>query len=286
MLPTNPRGNPEALRSPVPYPDLKRVLRDRQTARNRSSCLPCRERKVRCNREHPCLTCIRRDHPDLCVYSEASLSAPQSRVRRPAQHARRDGELPGLISPSPDIRPSPQVGGLSQPAKSSPLGILAIAREDSPQPRDDDASRRDVLENAVMPLLGMASMDEAGMEHGQQEVSRDKDPYADLPGDRELLNLFLIYRDRVHSFQLIIDDLDEVESELCAIVDERAGRGAAGEPQQYQQVSSDRNRFLCVLHAILATGAQFSDMPPSDRSTISHRHCESNPTPRRVSGWI
>ncbi|KAF7190612.1 Multidrug resistance regulator 1 [Pseudocercospora fuligena] len=38
--------------------------------RNRrpKACQPCRDRKVRCDQEEPCDTCIRRGHPDLCVY--------------------------------------------------------------------------------------------------------------------------------------------------------------------------------------------------------------------------
>ncbi|KXT13883.1 hypothetical protein AC579_2641 [Pseudocercospora musae] len=38
--------------------------------RNRrpKACQPCRDRKVRCDQEEPCDTCIRRGHPQLCVY--------------------------------------------------------------------------------------------------------------------------------------------------------------------------------------------------------------------------
>lgn len=164
--------------------------------------------------------------------------------------------------------------------------LLAIAREHSPQPRDDDASRRDVLENAVIPLLGMhvASTDGAGLENGHHEASQDEDLYAGLPGDQDLLNLFSLYRTRVHPFQLIIDDLDAVEGELCAIINQRAGSSSAERSQPRQQDYTDRRRFLCVLHAILATGAHFSEMPVSDRSIVSHRHGESTSTPRSVFG--
>lgn len=303
---TNLGGNAE---STAPYPDLRRLLRDRQTARIRNSCLPCRQRKVRCNREHPCLTCIKRDHPDLCVYSGGAVSsAHQSGARRAALHAPSEGEGEplSLRSPSAELRPTPRADDFTETTNASPLtnasppthtsppgisliggsSLVAIAREHSPQPHDDDTSRRDVLENAVIPLLGMASMDEADMEHRHHESSRNDDPYADLPGDQELLNLFSVYRVRVHPFQLIIDDLDEVESELCAIINQRAESSSAEKSQCHEQVSSDRSRFLCVLHAILAMGAHYSDLPVSDRSRISQRHGESIPTPRRLAfGW-
>ncbi|KUI65943.1 hypothetical protein VM1G_02148 [Cytospora mali] len=269
----------------IPYSDIRRALRDRQTARTRNSCLPCRERKVRCNREHPCSICIKRDHPDLCIYAAPSLPAAHGHAARRAAtlHATlREAGPPSSksASPSPGFRPTPRVDDSSQPTIPSPpssslMGggsLLAIAREHSPQPRDDDASRRDVLENAMRPLLGMASMDEAGLESGHHGASRNDDPYADLPGDQELLNLFSVYRIRVHPFQLIIDDLDAVEGELCAIINQRAGSSFAEKSQPRQQVSTDRRRFLSLLHAILATGALFSEIPDNERSVISQRH--------------
>lgn len=300
----NLEGNAE---TPAPYPDLRRILRDRQTARTRNSCLPCRERKVRCNREHPCLTCIKRDHPDLCIYTGGAASpAHQGGARRAALHAQGEGrgqrEPLSLRSPSADIRPTPRADDGAQSTVASPStnasssthtsppgisliggsSLVAIAREHSPQPYDDDASRRDVLENAVIPLLGMAGVDEAGMEHRHHQTSQNDDPYADLPGDQELLNLFSVYRLRVHPFQLIIDDLDAVESELCEIINQRAESSLAQKSQYREQVSADRSRFLCLLHAILAIGAHFSDLPVSDRSTISQRHGESMPAPSRI----
>lgn len=270
--------------------NLRQALHDRQTARTRNSCLPCRERKVRCNREQPCLTCVKRDHPDLCIYSLSSpaAKAPGHAARRAVfQPARREGEPPNLTSTSPpDLRPTPQVDGPSPPIVSLPQGsslmrggsLLAIAREHSPQPREDDATRRDVLENAVIPLLGMQvpSVDEAGLENGQNESITGDDPYADLPGDQDLLKLFSVYRNRVHPFQLIIDDLEAVEGELCAIIGQRAGTrsSSAEESRPPRHVSTDRRRFLCLLHAILATGAHFSEMSASDRSIVSQRQSE------------
>lgn len=274
--------------------DLRRALRDRQTARTHNSCLPCRERKVRCNREHPCLTCIKRDHSDLCIYSASSLPAAQGQAARRAssQYARRGGRPPSVTSASPDHLLSPRVDDSSQPIDPSPQStslmgggsLLAIAREQIPQPRDDDASRRDVLENAVIPLLGMhvPGTDEAVPENDHREASRNDDPYA-LPGDQDLLTLFTIYRIRVHPFQLILDDLDAVESELCAIINQRAGISSAEKSQPRQQVPMNQRRLLCLLHAILATGALFSEMPVGDRSIVSQRHGEStSQKPRRV----
>ncbi|ROV92563.1 hypothetical protein VMCG_08915 [Cytospora schulzeri] len=184
----------------------------------------------------------------LRMLQSVAISAAQydhaSRRATSSPHARREGEPPSLSSASPpDFQPTPRADDSSQPIIPSPQNsslmgsgsLLAIAREHSPQPRDDDASRRDVLENAVIPLLGMhvAGMDEAGMEDGHHDgIFRNHDPYADLPGDQDLLNLFSLYRSRVHPFQLIIDDLDAVEGGLCAIINERAGSSSSAETSQ------------------------------------------------------
>lgn len=291
----------EGPRASVSSSDIRRALRDRQKARNRISCLPCRERKVRCNREHPCLTCIKRDHPDLCIYSAALLPARPGHGRpaaavspaSPASTVFSQAELPDRQSPSADAQQRPRDGAQTQSGHASPssssgmplLGgssLLAIAREHNSQTYgvNDDAGRGDVLENAVMPLLGVA-----GMEHSSRlgTPSLSEDLYADLPRDRELLTLFAIYRTRVHPFQRILGDMDAVESELCAIISERAvsnrRHSADAEASRQEPAVPNRRRFLCLLHAILATGGQFSDLTVGDRSTISRRHGESTTRP-------
>ncbi|EFX01147.1 c6 zinc finger domain containing protein [Grosmannia clavigera kw1407] len=274
--------------------DLRRVLRDRQKARNRISCLPCRERKVRCNREHPCLTCIKRDHADLCIYTDAPFPARLSSVQPVpavsttppaslASTAFRHAEPPNRQSPSLDHQQRPLDGAYAQPTQDSPssssgmplLGggsLLAIAREHDSETNgvDDDAGRGDVLENAVMPLLGVPGMDN----NSRPGTSlQGDDLYADLPRDRELLDLFSIYRTRVHPFQLILADIEAVESELCAIINRRArSRGLSGADAQNAATVPVRRQFLCLVHAILATSGQFSDLSASDRSNISRRH--------------
>ena len=285
-------------------PDLRRVLRDRQRARNRISCLPCRERKVKCSREHPCATCIKRDHPDLCIYSAPPLPAPspvtntgapgpvpeaRSGIGHDAQtsaamHAHSGDDTGGPSSPTPQASPSgiPLLGGSS---------LLAIAREhsshtyhgtdgggdDDDDGDDDDGGRGDALKNAVIPLLGVAHSD-----HGSRSGKpQNDDLYTNLPDNQELLNLFFIYRTRVHPFQLILCNLDDVESELCDIVNQRAGSTRSrGAGTTLDEVASERRRhFLCLVHAMLAAGAQFSDLPPNDRNSVSRRHSALPPPP-------
>ncbi|EPE08726.1 hemerythrin hhe cation binding domain-containing protein [Ophiostoma piceae UAMH 11346] len=233
-----------------PNPDLRRVLRDRQRARNRISCLPCRERKVKCSREHPCATCIKRDHPDLCIYSAPPLPTPPpvpstgpvseagsgigheartSATARPEDqgygdlHDRRHANSGLNVSDPSSLTPQASPSGIPLLGGSA---LLAIAREHSSHTYhvtdgggdDVDGGRSDALENAVIPLLGVAHSD-----HGRRtSKSQSDDLYINLPGDQDLFSLFSVYRTRVHPYQLVLGDMDDVERELCDIVNQRA----------------------------------------------------------------
>ncbi|KAG8632018.1 hypothetical protein KVT40_001158 [Elsinoe batatas] len=60
------QGEPEA-------PEAKKRKRHRETL----SCLPCRNRKVGCDRAHPCLSCVRHKRTEDCVYAHNDgFSAP------------------------------------------------------------------------------------------------------------------------------------------------------------------------------------------------------------------
>ncbi|KAH0491948.1 hypothetical protein TgHK011_003349 [Trichoderma gracile] len=68
---------------PEPSPrqvEIDRVLRLRRLSQARS-CYPCRQRKVKCDHEHPCQTCQKRGHPEICSY-EVGTNADRRRGRR------------------------------------------------------------------------------------------------------------------------------------------------------------------------------------------------------------
>jgi hypothetical protein len=49
-------------------PGVGEILRRKRKARGQRACDPCRQRKVKCDYETPCNTCVDRDHPELCLY--------------------------------------------------------------------------------------------------------------------------------------------------------------------------------------------------------------------------
>jgi hypothetical protein len=46
--------------------DLSALLRRKRKTRPQRACQPCRLRKVKCNYNVPCTTCVERHHPELC----------------------------------------------------------------------------------------------------------------------------------------------------------------------------------------------------------------------------
>ncbi len=268
-LPRDESANP----THTPSSNLKRILRERQLARNRKACLPCRERKVRCNHQQPCQTCLKRGHADLCFYEEArSLSKTNAaeNVPIPAQSRAGPTEVSDMpvngtevasVSGAAHLRhtsdtstaPPPLLGGNS---------TIAMARRGSAQHQADD-ERRTAFETGIFPLLGM---DKDAQKGGLVSAAP---PNTSLPDDQEMAELFNLYRHQVHPFLSILDDLDEVEKGVCFLMGLR-------------QRPCDTH-FLCLLHAILAAGAQFSDLVPLKRLSMSQKHCRLPVTPKRNS---
>ncbi|TFB01423.1 hypothetical protein CCMA1212_007001 [Trichoderma ghanense] len=116
---------------PEPSPrqvEIDRVLRLRRLSQARS-CYPCRQRKVKCDHEHPCQTCQKRGHPEICSY-DVGVNPEKRRGRRaggPAagaapQRAVRRGEPSGGGSEQ-----EPRLGSSCRPRRRHTRGAGAGA---------------------------------------------------------------------------------------------------------------------------------------------------------------
>lgn len=70
--------------------EIRQILR-RRTKRSRTSCFPCRKRKVKCDKCSPCDNCAKRGYPELCSFtgpSEIGEDPPAARVHpaRASEH--------------------------------------------------------------------------------------------------------------------------------------------------------------------------------------------------------
>lgn len=54
--------------NPYPYDTahVSELLKRKRRVRGIKSCFPCRHRKVRCDGSFPCVSCVKRGHPELC----------------------------------------------------------------------------------------------------------------------------------------------------------------------------------------------------------------------------
>jgi hypothetical protein len=57
-------------------PDLDSYIRSKRKPREKKACQVCRKRKVACDQQQPCLNCIERRYPELCVYENSSEHLP------------------------------------------------------------------------------------------------------------------------------------------------------------------------------------------------------------------
>jgi hypothetical protein len=138
--------------------------------------------------------------------------------------------------------------------------IISVAKPDTTQPHSNN-ERRTAFETGILPLLGMDGASDVGLgtSAGRSETT--------LALDQDMISLFGFYRDRVHSFQFVIDDLAEIEKLICSLLNREF------------QVQHIDNHSLCLLHAIMAAGAQFSDLPTATRLSKSNQNCEHQFSP-------
>jgi hypothetical protein len=63
---------------------LREMVRTRQK-RKTTSCWPCRDRKVKCDKSQPCEICVKRGYPDLCWHERPNSQNPSVNPRPATQ---------------------------------------------------------------------------------------------------------------------------------------------------------------------------------------------------------
>ena len=247
-------------------PNLKKILRDRHSGRAQKSCDPCRARKVRCNRQRPCHTCVKRQDQDLCVYaSNTPISATFSQLTSQTGNGTGHGTLTSINSSTNagalvgQARVGENHGSKVHPLPANfPAGGRSIAQRLTLQQGGADERQR-AFETGIFPLLGIGpQVDESGILGSN--IHQSGHICSSLPADQEMIELFGFYRSRVNPLQFVIHDFDDIESVVCSFL---------GQPIELRHCST---HFLCLLHAIMAAGSQFSDLPSDHRAALSQRH--------------
>ena len=69
--------------------EIDAIIRNKRKVRDPKACYACHRRKVKCNRELPCDSCVKRDHPELCSYERPTK---RRRIALATQISVQDGE--------------------------------------------------------------------------------------------------------------------------------------------------------------------------------------------------
>lgn len=92
--------------SPTAETPSSQAVRSRtRRPRKPLNCNPCRESKLRCDRQYPCGACKRRKLVNSCIYTNASSRAPTIAAPRAPpllSPAEPQAQTPRLLSPRPD----------------------------------------------------------------------------------------------------------------------------------------------------------------------------------------
>lgn len=139
-------------------PDQHRVVRKRN--RVPLSCYPCRSRKLKCDRSHPCTNCVKREGADTL---SCSYATPANRKRNqtqgpntPDDMQNRIDRLEGLvlslmhgganISPA-DAAAAAAVAVSSNSSKSGPGAVNSETPDSSSARMDEDGNMRDYADD-------------------------------------------------------------------------------------------------------------------------------------------
>ncbi|EAW19525.1 Zn(II)2Cys6 transcription factor domain-containing protein [Aspergillus fischeri NRRL 181] len=266
--------NSSAAGSNVDRQEIDRILRAKRQQRETKACYPCRSRKVKCDNGHPCRTCQKRGHPEICVY-DLEEPSPRKRTMLSPRNGNADASHAAFTQRSPNDRP--RLGDSASALHTNPAS-QSVNQEDS-------ANYVFSGENTVISILGSHDTD-GSIAHRASSVlglqnSFSNYPFLDLktPIDRwkslvdilprreEILKFFHFYRTSAHPFNPILVDIDGFESVICQFLTSYA----SGELRDYDKISerwsSDRSvGQISLLLAALASGAHYSDLENPERS--------------------
>jgi hypothetical protein len=103
----------------------KVIKRNRQAL----SCLPCRQRKLKCSRQQPCETCVKRNDESSCIYAKATTKSDHKSESSRAKAQDRLRQLEDLVmqmvdsDSTKDPEPSAQ-SPASADSEQAPDGVL------------------------------------------------------------------------------------------------------------------------------------------------------------------
>ncbi|KAF7188725.1 putative transcriptional regulatory protein C3H8.08c [Pseudocercospora fuligena] len=263
--------------------------------RNRrpKACLPCRNRKVRCDYTEPCTTCRRRKHVHLCIYEEnprlGGIHTTHNRLSTVTTSARTitsrpttssslpvDGsgtDIPSLLSNvttnlSPVISHDTQTGETIYLGRNSSAAFFSSLLSSSPDPitlpSEISIPSAFGLTNRT-PLHPFGSLWAATASVTLGDILRS------LPGTDRCMRYYRAYNHIGQPFLPYLLDPGEFERRLCEVIQlieavpgDHEGAAAGGLP--YSELA-----WYGLLFSVLAAGCQFADEDVSSEKKLTTR---------------
>lgn len=136
-----------------------------------------------------------------------------------------------------------------------------------------------MLGKSILPMFGLDNesatypfVDLWGLPHGS--VARARELANALPGDQQMASLFRAYRDMGSVIFPAIANVDELENDLNLFMMDRQMRTTPEDGVTEQTIYGKGYRWLAMLFAVLANGAQCSGMQRKERELTSQVYGE------------
>lgn len=145
----------------------------------------------------------------------------------------------------------------------------------------DLSEAQEVLGKTILPMFGLDNesatypfVDLWGLPHGS--LARAQELAKALPNDSQSLSFFRYYRDMAFVIYPGLAQLEMFEEELNQFLVVRAANDVTGEGVTEQQVHGQDFHWLGLLYAVLASGAQSSQMQRKERELTSQVYSKSH----------
>ncbi|KAL0264254.1 hypothetical protein SLS55_000201 [Diplodia seriata] len=235
--------------------EIKRVLAAKKRPRGKGACYPCNQRKVKCDMNNPCGTCVKRDHPDICVYNHNDASETDDR-RQTLDHPSplgHESRMSASAAASGADAPGNSTSFLGENSAASYLRQMGGA--ESPIARD------------IVPALGLRNTRaQYPFINAETEDEKSRELAKLLPTHREVLSFYHVYRAVAFPLAPLIVDIGDFESHLGAYLERLAGSNPTGLTVTNEREEAAR---MALLLATLAAGAQYSERDALERRRIS-----------------
>lgn len=216
----------------------------------------------------PCATCLKRNHPDICIYSHEPAPRLSSNAESTHQSERHQG-----LSSTQDAASEAHGNPTSFLGENSAASYLRqMGGAESPIARE------------IVPVLGLRNTQgQYPFINAETEDEKGRELAKLLPTHQETLNFYHFYRTVSFPLSPLIVDVEGFEDYLGDFLEASVGCDPAA--PRLASEREDAARIALIL-ATLAAGAQYSDRASPDRRRISRNFAKRSFHALRLANFL